>query len=135
MTNYAGNEALRADVAALANSMCDLRATLNALESRYRYDAENLTERMARQTICRINAHYLEAYRQELDASFKTDTGGRKRPSEDDSGESKCTEHAKNFASGSKTCSPPRAAGKDVANSAVYAVPVTWPDINAVPSR
>lgn len=44
MTNYAGNEALRADVAALANSMCDLRATLNALESRYRYDAENLTE-------------------------------------------------------------------------------------------
>lgn len=40
MMNYAGNEALRADVAALANSMCDLRATLNALESRYRYDAE-----------------------------------------------------------------------------------------------
>jgi hypothetical protein len=75
MTNYAGNEALRADVAALANSMCDLRATLNALESRYRYryDAENLTERLARQTICRINTLYLEAYRQalELDASFK----------------------------------------------------------------
>lgn len=73
MTNYAGNEALRADVAALANSMCDLRATLNALESRYRYDAENLTERLARQTICRINALYPEAYRQalELDASFK----------------------------------------------------------------
>ncbi|MGU3416325.1 hypothetical protein [Enterobacter bugandensis] len=69
MTNYAGKEALRTDVAALANSMCDLRATLNALESRYRYDAENL----ARQTICRINALYLEAYRQalELDASFK----------------------------------------------------------------
>lgn len=73
MTNYAGNEALRTDVAALANSMCDLRATLNALESRYRYDAENLTERLARQTICRINALYLKAYRQalELDASFK----------------------------------------------------------------
>ncbi|HFS8113169.1 TPA: hypothetical protein ACH2I9_004539 [Enterobacter asburiae] len=73
MTNYAGNEALRADVAALANSMCDLRATLNTLESRYRYDAENLTERLTRQTICRINALYLEAYRQalELDASFK----------------------------------------------------------------
>ncbi|HGV5114868.1 TPA: hypothetical protein ACNHEA_005668, partial [Klebsiella pneumoniae] len=37
------------------------------------YDAENLTERLARQTICRINALYLEAYRQalELDASFK----------------------------------------------------------------
>jgi hypothetical protein len=73
MTNYAGNEVLRADVAALANSMCDLRATLNALESRYHYDAENLTERLARQTICRINVLYLEAYRQalELDASFK----------------------------------------------------------------
>lgn len=73
MTNYAGNEALRADVAAQANNMCDLRAPLNALESRYRYDAENLTEHLARQTICRINALYLEAYRQalELDASFK----------------------------------------------------------------
>jgi hypothetical protein len=53
--------------------MCDLRATLNALESRYHYDAENLTERLARQTICRINVLYFEAYRQalELDASFK----------------------------------------------------------------
>ncbi|RAY79736.1 hypothetical protein DP190_21220 [Enterobacter cloacae] len=70
---YAGYEALRDDVAGLANSMCDLRVTLNALESRYRYDAENLTARLARQTICRINALYLEAYRQalELDASFK----------------------------------------------------------------
>ncbi|MCX8967225.1 hypothetical protein EHW66_20295 [Erwinia psidii] len=70
--NYAGSEALRADVAALANSMCDLHTELNRLESQYRYDADLLTERLARQTICRINALYLAAYREalELDASF-----------------------------------------------------------------
>ncbi|OJB86349.1 hypothetical protein A9Q61_17945 [Yersinia ruckeri] len=70
--NYDGHEQLRADVAALANSMCELRDTLNAFESRYRYDADDLTERLARQTICRINARFLETYREilELDASF-----------------------------------------------------------------
>ncbi|PIJ50006.1 hypothetical protein BL250_08725 [Erwinia sp. OLTSP20] len=73
MTNYAGHETLREDVAALANSMCDLRTELNRLESLYRYDADLLTERLARQTICRINALYLAAYREalELDACFK----------------------------------------------------------------
>lgn len=33
--NYSGHEKLRAEVAALANSMCDLRATLKVLEERY----------------------------------------------------------------------------------------------------
>lgn len=36
--NYAGYEALRTDVAALEDSMYNLRATLNKLESRYRND-------------------------------------------------------------------------------------------------
>lgn len=71
--NYSGHETLRTDVAALANSMCDLRTELNRLESQYRYDADSLPERLARQTICRINALLLKAYREalELDASFK----------------------------------------------------------------
>nr|WP_241390596.1 MULTISPECIES: hypothetical protein [Yersiniaceae]ULG17041.1 hypothetical protein 1772p2_00055 [Serratia proteamaculans]ULG20156.1 hypothetical protein 49p3_00066 [Yersinia frederiksenii] len=71
--NYDGHEQLRADVAALANSMCELRDTLNALESSYRYDANDLTERLARQTLCRINGQFLKAYREiiELDAAFK----------------------------------------------------------------
>ena len=73
MTNYTGHEQLRADVAELANSMCDLRTTLNALESRYRFDSEVLTDRLVRQTLCRINTLFPEAYREvpELDASFK----------------------------------------------------------------
>ncbi|WP_313481759.1 hypothetical protein [Atlantibacter hermannii] len=73
MTNYTGHEQLRADVAELANAMCDLRMTLNLLESRYRFDSEVLTERLVRQTFCRINALFLNAYREalELDASFK----------------------------------------------------------------
>ncbi|WP_269936345.1 hypothetical protein [Serratia liquefaciens] len=71
--NYDGNEQLRADVAVLANSMCELRDTLNAFESRYRYDADALAERLARQTVCRINARFLEAYREvlALDSCFK----------------------------------------------------------------
>ncbi|QKJ89340.1 hypothetical protein PMPD1_4442 (plasmid) [Paramixta manurensis] len=71
--NYSGHETLRADVAALANGMCDLRTELNRLESQYRYDAESLTERLARQTFCRINALFVEAYRQvlALDDCFK----------------------------------------------------------------
>lgn len=71
--NYNGHEQLRADVAVLANSMCELRDTLNAFESRYRYDADALTERLARQTVCRINACFLEAYRDvlALDSCFK----------------------------------------------------------------
>ncbi|ECS9208324.1 hypothetical protein [Atlantibacter hermannii] len=73
MTNYTGHEQLRADVAELANAMCDLRMTLNLLESRYRFDSEVLTERLVRQTFCRINTLFLDAYREalELDASFK----------------------------------------------------------------
>ncbi|OSK88016.1 hypothetical protein [Escherichia coli] len=73
MTNYTGHEQLRADVAELANDMCDLRMKLNEPESRYRFDSQVLTERLMRQTFCRINVLFLGAYREalELDASFK----------------------------------------------------------------
>lgn len=64
--NYPGLETLRADVAALSNGMCDLRTTLNRMESQYRYDAASLAERMASQTLRRINALFLETYREAL---------------------------------------------------------------------
>lgn len=71
--NYPGLEALRADVAALSNAMCDVRMTLNRLESEHRHDSATLAGRMAAQTLRRINARFLEAYREmlELDESFQ----------------------------------------------------------------
>ncbi|KFC76652.1 hypothetical protein GBAG_4372 [Buttiauxella agrestis ATCC 33320] len=36
------------------------------MESQYRYDAASLAERMASQTLRRINALFLEAYREAL---------------------------------------------------------------------
>ncbi|MFV8762063.1 hypothetical protein ACNSO7_27155 [Yersinia enterocolitica] len=71
--NYVGYEALRADVAALANTMCDLRATLNELEAKYSYQEEVLAVRLVGQTLRRINVLYLEAYREVLvlDECFK----------------------------------------------------------------
>lgn len=73
MMNYAGHEQLRAEVAALANNMCDLRDALNDMEHRYRFDSDVLTERLTRQTIFRVNALFMAAYNEilELDACFK----------------------------------------------------------------
>lgn len=59
--NYAGHEKLRAEVADVANSMCDLRATLNGMEHRYRFDSDVLAERLTRQTLFRINALFMAA--------------------------------------------------------------------------
>ncbi|MEQ4763411.1 hypothetical protein [Klebsiella aerogenes] len=68
--NYAGHEKLRAEVAEVANNMCDLRATLNDMEHRYRFDSNVLAERL---TLFRINALLMAAYNEmlELDACFK----------------------------------------------------------------
>lgn len=71
--NYSGHEKLRAEVAALANSMSDLRDALNDMEHRYRFDSGVLTERLTRQTLFRINALFMAAYNEilELDDCFK----------------------------------------------------------------
>jgi hypothetical protein len=47
--------------------------TLNRLESEHRHDSATLARRMAAQTLRRINARFLEAYREmlELDESFQ----------------------------------------------------------------
>ncbi|WP_370967957.1 hypothetical protein [Enterobacter wuhouensis] len=64
--NYPGLEALRTDVAALSNAMCDVRMLLNRLESQHRHHTSTLAERMAAQTLRRINTLLLEAYREAL---------------------------------------------------------------------
>ena len=65
--NYAGHEKLRAEVAEVANAMCDLRTTMNEMEQRYSFNADTLPERLVRQTL------FMEAYTEilELDACFK----------------------------------------------------------------
>ena len=64
--NYPGLENLRADVAAVSNAMCDVRMLLNRLEAQHRHDSASLAERMAAQSLRRINALLLEAYREAL---------------------------------------------------------------------
>ncbi|HAI3828916.1 hypothetical protein [Escherichia coli] len=71
--NYAGHEKLRADVAEVANTMCDLWARLNDMEHRCRFDSDVLVERLTRQTLYRANRLFMEAYTEilELDSCFK----------------------------------------------------------------
>lgn len=64
--NYSGMEALRSNVAALSNAMCDVRMMLNRLESQRRPDTSTLAERLTAQTLRRINVLLLEAYREAL---------------------------------------------------------------------
>ncbi|HAK7292387.1 TPA: hypothetical protein H2U19_004307 [Salmonella enterica] len=67
--NYAGHEKLRAEVAEVANAMCDLRTTMNEMEQR----SDTLPERLVRQTLFRANRLLMEAYTEilELEACFK----------------------------------------------------------------
>lgn len=51
--NYAGHEKLRAEVAEVANTMCDLRARLNDMEHRCRFDSDVLVERLTRHVLLR----------------------------------------------------------------------------------
>ncbi|EMZ9261050.1 hypothetical protein ABFE86_002933 [Escherichia coli] len=70
--NYAGHEKLRAEVAEVANAMCDLRTTMNEMEQRYS-DADTLPERLVRQTLFRASYLFMKAYNEilELDYCFK----------------------------------------------------------------
>ncbi|MGN5910472.1 hypothetical protein ACNTMH_26210 [Klebsiella quasipneumoniae] len=45
--NYDGHEALRRDMAGLANNLCDLKTTLKVLEDTYHYRYDGLAERLA----------------------------------------------------------------------------------------
>ncbi|EOC6186437.1 hypothetical protein ACI5JL_004474 [Escherichia coli] len=85
--NYAGHEKLRAEVAEVANAMCDLRTTMNEMEQRYSFNADTLPERLVRQTLFRANRLLMEAYtggnkeqvpakRQNRGSRNSTDDGG-----------------------------------------------------------
>lgn len=52
---------------------CDLRARLNDMEHRCRFDSDVLVERLTRQTLYRANRLFMEAYTEilELDSCFK----------------------------------------------------------------
>ncbi|EKG8829748.1 hypothetical protein O5G83_004614 [Escherichia coli] len=71
--NYSGFEDMREQVAELANTMCDLRITMNEMEQRYSFNADTLPERLVRQTLFRANRLLMEAYTEilELDSCFK----------------------------------------------------------------
>ncbi|EBW6041412.1 TPA: hypothetical protein H2R31_005036 [Salmonella enterica] len=64
--NYAGHETLRAEVALLASSMCDLRITLKVPEDRYHWQRHGLAERLAGQSLRRINTLLDEAFNESL---------------------------------------------------------------------
>lgn len=87
--NYAGHEKLRADVAEVANTMCDLRARLNDMEHRCRFDSDVLVERLTRQTLYRANRLFMEAYTRNSGTGFLLQRLRRRR---------ECTEHAKRYA-------------------------------------
>ncbi|OFC63614.1 hypothetical protein [Candidatus Erwinia dacicola] len=71
--NYAGIESLRSDVAELVNMMDELWVRMNALGSHNYRDDTPAAELMARQAVTRINALFLNAYREmlALNACFK----------------------------------------------------------------
>ena len=72
--NYAGHEKLRAEVAEVANAMCDLRTTMNEMEQRYSFNADTLPERLVRQTLFRANRLLMEAYTEILElGALKTE--------------------------------------------------------------
>ncbi|HAT3915765.1 Uncharacterised protein [Raoultella terrigena] len=53
--NYGGHEALRRDMAGLANNLCDLKTTLAVLEEKYHYRHDGLPERLAGMSLRRIS--------------------------------------------------------------------------------
>ncbi|MCW7012793.1 hypothetical protein NYV35_24970 [Escherichia coli] len=70
--NYAGHENF-APTWRRWPPMCDLRARLNDMEHRCRFDSDVLVERLTRQTLYRANRLFMEAYTEilELDSCFK----------------------------------------------------------------
>lgn len=71
--NYDGHEALRRDIAGLANSMCDLKTTLRVLEEKYHWQHDGLPERLAGVSLRRVSVLLDEAFSIALmlDESFR----------------------------------------------------------------
>ena len=60
--NYSGHEALRRDMAGLANNLCDLKTTLKVLEETYHYRHGGLAERLAGISLRRLSVLMDEAF-------------------------------------------------------------------------
>ena len=60
--NYSGHEALRRDMAGLANNHCDLKTTLKVLEDTYHYRYDGLAERLAGISLRRLSVLMDEAF-------------------------------------------------------------------------
>ena len=60
--NYDGHEALRSDMAGLANNLCDLKTTLKVLEDTYHYRYDGLAERLAGISLRRLSVLMDEAF-------------------------------------------------------------------------
>ena len=60
--NYDGHEALRRDMAGLANKLCDLKTTLKVLEDTYHYRYDGLAERLAGISLRRLSVLMDEAF-------------------------------------------------------------------------
>ena len=60
--NYDGHEALRRDMAGLANNPCDLKTTLKVLEDTYHYRYDGLAERLAGISLRRLSVLMDEAF-------------------------------------------------------------------------
>ena len=60
--NYDGHEALRRDMAGLANNLCDRKTTLKVLEDTYHYRYDGLAERLAGISLRRLSVLMDEAF-------------------------------------------------------------------------
>ncbi|ELW3333326.1 hypothetical protein QMH89_004465 [Salmonella enterica] len=62
MTNYQGHEQLRDDLAALSNTMNDLRLHIRALEVKYHDGCPALVDALAADFLRNLNEQYLTVY-------------------------------------------------------------------------
>ena len=60
--NYDGHEALRRDMAGLANNLSDLKTPLKVLEDTYHYRYDGLAERLAGISLRRLSVLMDEAF-------------------------------------------------------------------------
>jgi hypothetical protein len=71
--NYNGNEKLREDVATLSNNMYEMWQMIKQMERDYRYNSENLADRLAGNVIGSVENDFAKLYTAiaDLDYQFK----------------------------------------------------------------
>ena len=63
MKNYEGHDVLRAEIAALADEMCELQLRLRGLVSAYSWDSDVLAERLVGHILRDAHDRYVEIYK------------------------------------------------------------------------